>query len=77
MALPSAMGTRKAQFALGKDHSAKNASAKMSLPSVFCRALGKGFAECRTLGKVGGTRQSWNRKKPEKMGIFTEKMDFF
>jgi hypothetical protein len=27
--------------ALGKEHSAKISSAKMSLPSAFCRALGK------------------------------------
>ena len=33
---------------LGELHSVKNDSAKTSLPSVFCRALGKGFAECRT-----------------------------
>jgi hypothetical protein len=31
---------------LGKEHSAKISSAKTSLPSAFCRALGKGFAEC-------------------------------
>ena len=58
-ALPSA--------ALSKDHSVKNESAKTSLPSVFCRALGKAFAECPTLGKVE------TEKKPEKMGIFTQK----
>ena len=38
--------------ALGKEHTAKNWSAKPSLPSVFYRALGKGFAE-----SPGGTRQ--------------------
>ena len=43
-ALPSA--------ALGKGHSAKNGPAKVSLPSVFCRALGKAFAECLTLAKL-------------------------
>jgi hypothetical protein len=31
---------------LGKGHSAANIPAKTSLPSVFTRALGKGFAEC-------------------------------
>jgi hypothetical protein len=35
----------KAQITLGKRHSAAISSAKASLPSVFCRALGKGFAE--------------------------------
>ena len=44
-ALPSA--------ALGKGPSANFGSAKVSLPSVFYRALGKGFAECLP----GGTRQ--------------------
>ena len=44
-ALPSA--------ALGECHSAKNGPAKASLPSVFCWTLGKAFAECPTLGKVG------------------------
>ena len=38
--------------ALDKEHTAKNWSAKPSLPSVFYRALGKGFAEC-----PGDTRQ--------------------
>jgi len=57
--VPGALG--KAQFALGKDHSAKNGSAKAALPSVFCRALGKAFTECPTLGKVGTekTRKKW------------------
>jgi len=32
--------------ALGKDHSANFSSVKGSLPSAFCRALGKDFAEC-------------------------------
>jgi hypothetical protein len=37
---------------LGKGHSAAILSAKTSLPSAFCRALGKGFAECqKALGK--------------------------
>ena len=44
-ALPSA--------ALGKEHSAKNSSAKNSLPSATCRALDKAFAECHV-----STRQS-------------------
>jgi hypothetical protein len=44
-ALPSA--------ALGKEPSVKFWSAKVSLPSVFYRALGKGFAEC----KLASTRQ--------------------
>ena len=33
--------------ALGIGHSEKKQSAKPSLPSVICRALGKAFAECR------------------------------
>jgi hypothetical protein len=37
---------------LAKEHSAAISSAKTSLPSAFCRALGKGFAECqKALGK--------------------------
>jgi hypothetical protein len=35
--------------ALGKEETAKKWSAKASLPSVFCRALGKDFAECLIL----------------------------
>jgi len=58
-ALPSA--------ALGKEHSAKKESAKTSLPSVFCRALGKAFAECRHSAKLEP------KKNPKKMGIFTQK----
>ena len=38
---------------LGKQHSPKKVTAKPTLPSVFYRALGKAFAECSTLGKVG------------------------
>jgi len=56
-ALPSACGTRqrlyRASAALGKGPSANFKSAKGSLPSIFYRALGKGFAECL----LGGTRQ--------------------
>ena len=62
-ALPSA--------ALGKGHLAKNRSAKVSLPSVFCRALGKAFAECPTLDKVG------TEKNPKKWEFLPKKMDFF
>ena len=62
--VPGALG--KAQFALGKGHSTKNGSAKVSLPSVFCRALGKAFAECPTLGKVGTEKNPKNGKN----GIF-------
>jgi hypothetical protein len=37
---------------LGKERSANCTSATVSLPSTFCRALGKEFAECHlTLGK--------------------------
>jgi hypothetical protein len=37
---------------LGKERSANCTSATASLPSTFCRALDKEFAECRlTLGK--------------------------
>jgi hypothetical protein len=43
-ALPSA--------ALSKTLSANPQSAKPSLSSVVYRALGKGFAECPTLGKL-------------------------
>ena len=49
-ALPSA--------ALDKGHLAKNGPAKASLPSVFCRTLGKAFAECPTLGKVGTEKKT-------------------
>ena len=52
---------------LGKEHSANKPSAKAFLPSVFCRALGKAFAECPTLGKVGTQK---NLKKWEKKGFF-------
>ena len=62
--VPGALG--KDQFALGKDHSAKNGSAKVPLPSVFCRALGKAFAECQL-----------EPKKPEKMGKNGKKRIFF
>ena len=58
-ALPSA--------ALGKEHSAKKESTKTSLPSVFCRALGKAFAECRHSAKLEP------KKNPKKMEIFTQK----
>jgi hypothetical protein len=34
--------------ALGKGHSEKKWPAKQPLPSAICRALGKGFAECRS-----------------------------
>ena len=44
-ALPSA--------ALGKEHSVKNSSAKNSLPSATCLALGKVFTKCHV-----STRQS-------------------
>ena len=49
VALPSARALGKAQFALGKDHLAKNGSTKAALPSVFCRALDKAFAESAKL----------------------------
>ena len=52
-ALPSA--------ALGKDHSVKNESAKTSLPSVFCRAL----------GKVG------TEKNPKNGNFYQKKWNFF
>ena len=58
---------------LGELHSVKNDSAKTSLPSVFCRALGKGFAECRTLGKGRTQAKLELKKNPKKMGIFTQK----
>ena len=63
-ALPSA--------ALGKEHSAKKESAKTSLPSVFCRALGKAaFAECRHSAKLEPKK---SRKKWE---FLPKKMNFF
>ena len=49
-ALPSA--------ALGKEQSAKNPSAKVSLPSAIYRALGKAFAECHV-----STRQKKIRRQ--------------
>ena len=64
--LPSAKPLSSA--ALGKEPPVKNPSAKNSLPSAFYRALGKVFAECPTLGKVG------TEKKPEKNG---KKWNFF
>ena len=67
--MPGALG--KAQFAFGKDHSAKNGSAKVALPSVFCRALGKAFAECPTLGKVG------TEKNPKNGNFYPKQNEFF
>ena len=58
-ALPSA--------ALGKEHSANKPSAKASLPSVFCRALGKAFAECRHSAKFE------SEKKPKKWEFLPKK----
>ena len=43
--LPSA-ALGKASIALGKEQSAKNPSAKVSLSSATYQALGKAFAEC-------------------------------
>jgi len=51
-ALPSAIALDKEGFALGKELSAYPFTAKASLPSAACRALGKGFSECHD-----GTRQ--------------------
>ena len=62
-ALPSA--------ALGKEHSANNPSANASLPSVFCWALGKAFAECRHSAKLEP------KKNPKKWEFLPKKMDFF
>jgi hypothetical protein len=42
----------KGYFTLGKERSANCTSATVSLPSTFCQALGKDFAECHlALGK--------------------------
>ena len=79
--LPSARGTRQSQPSTRQrlcrvPHSAK-VSRQRSLDKDFVGK--KFFAECQksTLGKAFAecpdTRQSWNRKKPEKMGIFTQK----
>ena len=82
--LPSARGTRQSQknprqrvcrvSTLGKRHSA-NFSQQTDFASVFCRALGKDFAECRkntrqrfTLGKIK------MRKNPK---IIAKKPEFF
>ena len=46
---------------LGEQHSPKKVTAKPTLPSVFYRALSKGFAECPTLGKVGTDKNPKNR----------------
>ena len=63
---------------LGELHSIKNDSTNTSLPSVFCRALGKGFAECRTLGKGRTLGKVGTEKKTRKMRIFTKKIvNFF
>ena len=59
-ALPSAIALGKEGFALGKELSAYPLTAKASLPSAACRALGKGFPECHD-----GTRQNENAKKPK------------
>ena len=42
-ALPSAIALGKEGFALGKELSAYPFTAKASLPSAFCQALGKAF----------------------------------
>ena len=50
----------------------------MSLPSVFCRALGKGLAECRTLGKGRTLGKVGTEKNPEKNENFYQKnVNFF
>ena len=56
--------------ALGKELSAYPFTAKASLPSAFCRALGKAFAECRkstrqrfTLGKMKMRKKPKNNSK--------------
>ena len=69
--LPSAGGTRQSQpstrqRSLGKDLIGKNFFAECQKST-----LGKAFAECPTLGKVG------TEKKPEKIGIFPKKNGFF
>jgi len=57
--VPQALG--KARNTLGKDfagkgHTAKKLTAKGSLPSAICRALGKAFAECR---KHSAKKSTW------------------
>jgi hypothetical protein len=54
---------------LGKGHSVVIMSAKTSLPSAFCRALGKGFPECqeRHSAKKSSRDGVWGRD-----GIFAE-----
>ena len=51
--------------ALSKEHSANNSS-----PRRLCRVSFVGLPSA-------DTRQSWNRKKPERMGIFTQKNRIF
>jgi hypothetical protein len=51
--------------ALGKEHSAKNPLAKVSLPSATYRALGKAFAECHV--------STWQKKSAiNSDGLFAE-----
>ena len=76
VALPSDRGTRQSPICTRQRlcrvlHSAKKESAKTSLPSVFCRALGKAFAECRHSAKLEP------KKNPKKMEIFTKKNRIF
>jgi hypothetical protein len=69
--VPGALG--KAQFALGKGF-AECCTRQRPLGKKW---VGKDvFAECLLSG-TRPTRQSWNRKKPEKMGILTKKIEFF
>ena len=53
----------KASTILGKKHTINFWSVKRSLPSIFCQAFGKSFAECLTLGK------GENKKNPRKIGV--------
>ena len=67
LSLPSARGTRQSPFCTRQrlcrvPHSAKNLSAKASLPSAKYRALGKAFAELKRK----------NRKKIRKKNYFNQ-----
>ena len=52
-------------------HSAKVSRQRFYRQKFLCRVLK--IDTRQSLCRVPDTRQSWNRKKPEKMGIFTQK----
>lgn len=72
----------KALFTLGKVHLVNTGLAKRCLPSVFCRALSKAFAECQSDSwqkKKGGDggRERWRQLCRVAWSLHSEKMDPF